>query len=206
MKESGNGPRPPTPPTPQQAPQKYVQQPSPVVLQNPIPHQGVMNTKQDMHPTPPHMGQYPNSCTSADRTILLPSEEEVPLQMCNHQYNTPPDSSPTTLEASPTTSGPPLMIPHPNIETPLHIPCIPLRWNVNNPQARAAHNYSRVDELAQYPASMSVLEVLQTCPTQWKSLISSLGAVNPADTRLITFYLDNGEPRPPLSGHFPNTG
>jgi hypothetical protein len=41
---------------------------------------------------------------------------------------------------------------------------------------------------------MSVLEVLQTCPTQWKSLLSTLGEVNPVDTRLITFDLDNGEP------------
>jgi hypothetical protein len=42
-----------------------------------------------------------------------------------------------------------------------------------------------------------VLEVLQTCPTQWKSLLSALGAVDPADTRLITFDLDCGEPRLP---------
>jgi hypothetical protein len=66
--------------------------------------------------------------------------------------------------------------------------------NVNNPQAREAHNYSLVDDLAQSPATMSVLEVLQTCPNQWKSLLSSLGAVDPADTRLITFDLDSGEP------------
>jgi hypothetical protein len=44
---------------------------------------------------------------------------------------------------------------------------------------------------------MSVLEVLQTCPTQRKSLLSALGAVDPADTRLITFDLDSGEPRLP---------
>jgi hypothetical protein len=41
---------------------------------------------------------------------------------------------------------------------------------------------------------MSVLEVLQTCPIQRKSLRSTLGAVDPADTRLITFDLDSGEP------------
>jgi hypothetical protein len=44
---------------------------------------------------------------------------------------------------------------------------------------------------------MSILEVLQTCPTQQKSLLFSLGAVDPADTRLITFDLDNGEPHLP---------
>jgi hypothetical protein len=197
MKESGNGPRPPAPPAPQQAPQQYVQQPPPVVLQNPIPHQGVMNTQQEMHPAPPQMGQYPNPGTPTDHTILLTSEEEVLLQTRSRQYNAPPDSAPTTSEAAPVTTGPPLMIPHPNTEPPLHIPRIPLRRNVNNPQARAAHNYSLVDDLAQSPAAMSVLEVLQTCPTQWKSLLSTLGAVDPADTRLITFDLDSGEPRLP---------
>jgi hypothetical protein len=44
---------------------------------------------------------------------------------------------------------------------------------------------------------MLVLEVLQTCPTQWKSLLYTLGVVDPADTRLITFYLDSGEPHLP---------
>jgi hypothetical protein len=31
------------------------------------------------------------------------------------------------------------------------------------------------------------------CPTQQKSLLSALGAVEPTDTRLITFNLDCGE-------------
>jgi hypothetical protein len=57
-----------------------------------------------------------------------------------------------------------------------------------------AHNYSLVDDLAQSPTAMSVLDVLQTCPTQWKSLLSSLGEVDPIDTQLITFDLDSGEP------------
>jgi hypothetical protein len=46
---------------------------------------------------------------------------------------------------------------------------------------------------------MSVLEVLQTCPTQRKSLLSALGVVDLADTRLITFDLDNSEPRLPAA-------
>ena len=89
------------------------------------------------------------------------------------------------------------MIPHSNTEPPLCIPLIPLRRNVHNPQARAAHKYSLVDNLAQSLTAMSVLEVLQTCPTQRKSLLSALGAVDPEDTRLITFDLDSGEPRLP---------
>jgi hypothetical protein len=41
---------------------------------------------------------------------------------------------------------------------------------------------------------MSILEVLQTCLTQHKSLLSALGVVDLVDTRLITFDLDNEEP------------
>jgi hypothetical protein len=67
------------------------------------------------------------------------------------------------------------MISRPNTETPLRIPHIPLRRNVTNPQARATHNYSLVDDLAQSLATMSILEVLQTCPTQRKSLLSPWG-------------------------------
>jgi hypothetical protein len=111
MKESVNGPRPPAPPAPQQAPQQYVQQPPPAVLQNPIPHQGVMNTQQEMHPAPPQMGQYQNPGTPADHTILLTSEEEILLQTHSRQYNAPPESTPTTSEVVPVTTGPPLMIP-----------------------------------------------------------------------------------------------
>jgi hypothetical protein len=44
---------------------------------------------------------------------------------------------------------------------------------------------------------MSVLEVLQTCPTQQKSLLSALGVVNLVDTRLMTFDLECGEPHLP---------
>jgi hypothetical protein len=87
------------------------------------------------------------------------------------------------------------VIPRPSTEPPLRIPCIPLRRNVHNPQARAAHNYSLVDDLEQSPTAMSVLEVLQTCPMQRKSLLSTLGAVDPANTRLITFDLDSCKPR-----------
>ena len=109
------------------------------------------------------MGQYHNPKNPAERTILLTSEEEILLQTWNRQY--PAESTPISPETNPTPTGPPLVIPHPSTEPPLRIPRIPLRRNVHNPQARAAHNYSLVDDLAQSPAAMSVLEVLQTFPT-----------------------------------------
>jgi hypothetical protein len=197
LKDSGNLPPTPAQLAPQQAQKQYVQQPPLAVLQNPIPHQGVVNTQQDAQRPPPQAGQYHNPNNPGECTILLTSEEEILLQTRNLQY--PAESTSTSPETNPTPAAPPLVIPRPSTETPLRIPRIPLRRNVHNPQARAAHNYSLVDDLAQSPAAMSVLEVLQTCPTQWKSLLSALGAVDPADTRLITFDLDSSEPRLPAA-------
>jgi hypothetical protein len=195
LKDSSGLPPTPAQTAPQQAPQQYVQQPPPAVLQNPSPHQGVINTQKDAQSPPPQAGQYHNPNNPEEHTILLTSEEEILLQTQNCQYLA--ESTPSTPETNPTLMGPPLVIPRPSAEPPLCIPHIPLCRNVHNPQARAAHNYSLVDDLAQSLAAMSVLEVLQTCPTQRKSLLSALGVVDPADTRLITFDLDNCEPRLP---------
>jgi hypothetical protein len=60
------------------------------VLKIHIPHQGVMNTQQEVHPTPPQMGQYQNPGNLADHNILLTSEEEILLQTRSPQYSTPP--------------------------------------------------------------------------------------------------------------------
>jgi hypothetical protein len=126
------------------------------MLHNPIPHQGVINTQQDMQLTPPQVGQYLNPNNLEDRMILLTSEEEILLQTRNHQYHAPVESPPIPSETIPTPMGPPLVIPRTNTEPPLRIPRIPLRRNFHNPQARVAHNYSLVDVLAQSPAAMSV--------------------------------------------------
>jgi hypothetical protein len=133
MKDSMNTPCPPASPTPKQSPQQYFQQPPSDILQNPIPQQGVMNTQQDIHPAPPQMGQYQNPGNLADCNILLTSEEEIILQTCSHQYNTPHESTPTTSEESKATYGKPLMIPFPNTKPSICIPCIKLRRNVNKP-------------------------------------------------------------------------
>jgi hypothetical protein len=137
-----------------------VQQPPPAVLQNPIPHQCVINTQQDTQHPPPQVGQYHNPNNPEERTILLTSEEEILLQTRNRQYHTPAEYTPISPETNPALTGPPLVIPRPSAEPPLCIPRIPLHRNVQNPQAREAHNYSLVDNLAQSPVSMSVLEFL----------------------------------------------
>jgi hypothetical protein len=139
-------------PTPQQAPQQYLQQPPLAVLQNPIPNQGVMNTQQEVNPAPPQMMHYRNPSSnqhgnSTDHNTLLIIEEEILLQTHGHRYGVPLEYTPTTLEVAPTIVGQPLMIPCPNNEPHPRIPPMPLRQNVHNPHSRETHNYSLVDEL-----------------------------------------------------------
>ena len=81
-------------------------------------------------------------------------------------------------------------------------PCPPIQRVSNNVMAIAAVSYNIVDGLAQTPTAMSALEVLKTCPTQRKSLLAALGAVDPSDSNFITFDMENGEPRMPSTIDF----
>ncbi|MCY6488145.1 hypothetical protein, partial [Actinobacillus pleuropneumoniae] len=46
-------------------------------------------------------------------------------------------------------------------------------------------------------SGMFALEVLQSCPMQQKSVLSAIGAIDPSDSSLITFVLENHVPRLP---------
>ena len=66
-------------------------------------------------------------------------------------------------------------------ETMTHIPKGAFKKASHNPNARAAQNYSRVEDLSQTPCAMSALEVLQSCPAQRKALLTALALL-----RLVT--------------------
>ena len=51
------------------------------------------------------------------------------------------------------------------------------------------------EDLAQEPCAMSTLEVLQSCPSQRKNLLTALGAVDLDKTNLIHFNVENYKPR-----------
>lgn len=55
-----------------------------------------------------------------------------------------------------------------------------------NPNAKAAQNYSIVEDLAQSPCAMSALEVLQSCQAQRSALLSAIGVVDPANSFVLT--------------------
>jgi hypothetical protein len=76
-----------------------------------------------------------------------------------------------------------------------------VRKSAFNPHARAAQNYNIVEDLAQAPSAMSALEVLQSCPAQWKALLKAIGGIDPTDTNLIVFDLDDHIPGYPLNSH-----
>ena len=65
-----------------------------------------------------------------------------------------------------------------------------LQKTTHNPNTISTQHYSIVDDLNQSPCAMSSLEVLQSCPTQIKTLFSTIGVVDLNDTSLITFDLE----------------
>ena len=54
-----------------------------------------------------------------------------------------------------------------------------------------------MEDLARLICAMSALDVLQSCPTQRKALLSSIGTVYLNDTSLITFDLEQSTSRLP---------
>jgi hypothetical protein len=82
-------------------------------------------------------------------------------------------------------------------ETMTHIPKGAFKRASHNPNARAAQNYSVVEDLSQTPCAMSALEVLQSCPAQRKALLTALGSIETCN--LGTIMLDTTDLKP----HFP---
>jgi hypothetical protein len=69
----------------------------------------------------------------------------------------------------------PLQIEKTMGETMTHILKGAFKKASHNPNVRATHNYSVVEDLSQTPCTMSSLEVLQSFPSQRKDLLSHFG-------------------------------
>jgi hypothetical protein len=78
-----------------------------------------------------------------------------------------------------------------------HIPKGAFKKDSHNLNARAAQNYSIVEDLAQTPCAMSALEVLQSFPSQRKALLSALGATKTTNSGMIIFDPTDYKPRLP---------
>jgi hypothetical protein len=98
---------------------------------------------------------------------------------------------------TPPTNGP-LHLERPSLDTVLRPPPKGVVWkSYFNPHAHATHNYSVVEDLAQAPSTMSALEILQSFPIQRKALLKAIGGIDPTDTNLIIFDLEDHVPRLP---------
>ena len=89
----------------------------------------------------------------------------------------------------------PLSIENPTLDMILCPPKSTLRKAIFNPNARAAQFYNVVEDLAQAPCAMSTLEVLQSFPTPCKNLLTALGSLDPDNTNLIHFNVENYKSR-----------
>jgi hypothetical protein len=116
-----------------------------------------------------------------------PSKEKVddlPLDLVQLSPSNPPTNSPLHLK-------------RPSLDTVLRPPKGVVKNLAFNPHARAAQNYNIVEDLAQAPSAMSSLEVLQSCVAQGRALLKAIGGIDPTDTNLIVFDLEDHIPRLP---------
>jgi hypothetical protein len=88
-----------------------------------------------------------------------------------------PSSSSVSLPSVNPPSGP-LQIEKPTFESILRPPKSTIRKATFNPSSRAAQNYNIVEDLTQAPCSMSMLEILQHCPSHRRTLLAALGVVD----------------------------
>ena len=87
----------------------------------------------------------------------------------------------------------------PPLDGASRLPWFPMHHVVNNSTNKVSLKQNIVDDLAQSPTSMSTLEVLKNFPSQHKELLFMLGVIDLYDSMLITFDLDQGEPKMPSS-------
>jgi hypothetical protein len=87
-------------------------------------------------------------------------------------------------------------------ETMKRIPKGAFKKYSHNPNARAAQNYSVVEDLSQTPCAMSSLEVLQSFPSQRKALLASLGSAETCNLGTIMLDTTNLKPRLPYHDVF----
>ena len=128
------------------------------------------------------------------------SSETVHLNTRSHSYDPTLEKKPDDVPfEKPSTSTPPpnngLHIEKPISEAIFRPPKGTLRKSIINTNACAAQYYNIVKYLAQAPCAMSALEVLQTCPTQRNFFLTALRAMDPENSNIITFKLDDFKTR-----------
>lgn len=114
-------------------------------------------------------------------------------------YQTPTLTTGKEKEGAPSSSilssyGP-LDIERANLDSAIQPPSRGVLWKSSyNPNARFAQHYNIIEDLAQVPSAKSALKFLQSYSFQQKALLSDIGDIDPSDSNLIYFDLENHIP------------
>jgi hypothetical protein len=171
-----------------------VTQQQPVVLTNPFQH-GKNLTQASTSAEGGSQGPSPSSNNPASVNVYMMKGDAF-ISTRAHDY-----SKPSTSEKGKEAELPslPLQIEKTLGETMTRIPKGAFKKASHNPNARAAQNYSVVEDLSQTPCAMSALEVLQSFPSQRKALLTALGSTETCNPG--TIMLDTTDLKPRLPYH-----
>jgi hypothetical protein len=174
--------------------QKFVTQHQQAVLTNPFQHgqnltQASASTEKGSHENCP-----PQNASSSANVYMMKSDAFIATRA--HDYSKSNASDKGKEAEIPSL---PLQIEKTLGETMTRIPKGAFKRASHNPNARAAHNYSVVEDLSQTPCAMSALEVLQSCPAQRKALLTALGSTETCNPG--TIMLDTTDLKPRLPYH-----
>jgi hypothetical protein len=132
----------------------------PVMLMNPFPHgknltQASSSVEGGSQGPPPYA-----SNPSSVNVYMMKGSVDITTRTCDYRMT-------NTSEKGKEAKNPslPLHIEKTLGETMTHIPKGAFKKAPHNPNARAAHKYSVVEDLSQIPCAMSSLEVLQSFPS-----------------------------------------
>jgi hypothetical protein len=174
--------------------QKFVTQQQQAVLTNPFQHgQNLTQASASTEGGSQENFPPPNNPSSAN-VYMVKSDAFITTR--EHDYSKPNASEKGKEAEIPSL---PLQIEKTLGETMTHIPKSAFKRASHNPNARAAQNYSVVEDLSQTPCAMSTLEVLQSFPAQRKALLTALGSTETCNPG--TIMLDTTDLKPCLPYH-----
>jgi hypothetical protein len=173
---------------------KFVTQQQQFMLTNPFQH-GKNLTQASTSAEGGNQETFPPPNNSSSTNVYMVRGDAFIMTRA-HDY-----SKPSTSENGKEAELPslPLLIKKTLGETMTRIPKGAFKKSSHNPNARATQNYSVVEDLSQTPCAMSTLEVLQSCPTQRKALLTALGSTKTCN--LGTIILDTTDLKPRLPYH-----
>ena len=128
---------------------------------------------------------------STSKVLMLSATKpktDVLVTTRSKDYGNPPSSLNNQVINQSNTSTLSDSIPQPiALELTIKLPKGVVHKSTFNPRARASQNYNIIEDLAQSPFSMSMLEVLQIFPSQKHALLSEIGGIDPTDSNLVVF-------------------